>query len=1655
MRQQFRRQNALLAVLTALFLLMGRAPGQAQTPLGGGLNGQVDYSSDFAFVDAIATAGAFHALNPGGGLDFNNLAPTDAHGYPTSDFAFYVNEIAPPTGTYKLVSISNTRPTVSLLITPGSVANVVWNATAHTLTADVSVASGASVFVLQFQNTGGGVSALHLYRPGYAQNNTAGNLYAAPFTGLLSYLNPTVLRFMDFHSTNGNIETDWADRSLPTDATQELLLSKTNLPVDGNYPTAGVYSYDNGVLTTGKGVCWEFIIALANQQNKDAWINVPITASPDYVTKLANLIKYGSDGLNPYAATQASPKWAPLNSGLHLWIEYSNEVWNDGFIQAHINRGLGLTETASGAAWGGGPCNLNYDNVNDVNTLGDRRVADHLKQISDIFKGVFGAAAINTRIRPVLAYQLAPYRFDTQLRYIEAVYGSPKNYFYALAIAPYFNLGDADANPNLGKQDVLNALSASIDGYQNGVILNDIVTLSTYYGLKMTAYEGGPDTFGPNNIQAKKDATLDPQMQTLTQRYLNIWYGKGGDQFNWFTLGAGSFDSQYGTYSITNDISVLNQPKELGYLAIRNETPPKPNAGLALPGELDARLHSGGGVVNSGGYYLRFIGAGSTFDYLVNAPAAGQYKIVVSAGDGNSAASPIDISLNDTVVGEDQVPASADNQFHDTPGLLANFNAGLNVVRLTVPNNRPYNINSLKIEKADGSGIPNALPLSNFYAFQPEIFANQTYSQTFEVHDDLTPAASITVTATSDNPALIPNANIQILTGSYNVYGFLFNRQLNITPTADQTGTANITVTISDGTFSRITTFQLKVTGGFTAAPVNLTAMPGNNTVALNWQQGTGGSAATSFTVYRSLTSGGPYDQIATGVTGTTYTDNTAVNGTKYYYVVVGTSSLGGDSGYSNEASATPFVAPAAPVLTVTAGYSYVTLSWTAVSGAISYNVKRSATPGGLYTLIGNVTGTTFLDQYLGQGQTFYYVVSAINAFGEGPNSNEAKAVTGPTVPGEIEARILSAPSLNYGASPYVKFIGAGSTYAYTFNAATAGQYDISVSAGDGANNQSYGVHTAEPLQIAVNNGAAQTVTVLPTDENVFLDTAPITANLAAGANTVTLTVPDNRPYDLNTIKITPHGQTLANALPLTSFYAFYPEIAANTSYTNLFEAHDDHTPSDQIVVTAFSDNQTLFPNANVQALKGDFVIYGTHFPRQLVATPAPNQSGSAIITVVVTDGGGLSRTMFFKLTVDAPVVPPAPTNLSATLDNVKTTLTWTASVGAATYNVYRGLKSGGPYTQIAAGLAAATYTDSGLTNGTTYYYVVTAASSAGESGYSNEASVTPQNISVGSGDGLYGQYYSGDDSSFTFAGKTPILQTVDPTVNFQYNTGGLNFNPRPFDAAVPNNNYTVRWTGKVLAPVTGNYVFTTITDDGSVLYLNGVKVVDNNHYQAATSVSSAALALTGGQQYTLEMDYYQGGGGGSAQLTWQYPGQAQQIIPQSQLYSGQTAGATVTGNITLEGVTNLKTISPAAPLGVFDIQFRAVGTTAPLYEFKSVTLATTAGSPNGKYTVSGIPAGTYDVWIKGGKNLAALVSRFAVSGAAASVPDVMLPAADSNNDNSVDSTDFTALIGAFNSDATIAGSGYDPAADFNFDGFVDSSDFTLLIGQFNNTGPN
>ena len=86
---------------------------------------------------------------------------------------------------------------------------------------------------------------------------------------------------------------------------------------------------------------------------------------------------------------------------------------------------------------------------------------------------------------------------------------------------------------------------------------------------------------------------------------------------------------------------------------------------------------------------------------------------------------------------------------------------------------------------------------------------------------------------------------------------------------------------------------------------------------------------------------------------------------------------------------------PPAGLSATAASAGQINLSWSAASGATSYNVKRATVSGGPYTTVQTgVTGTSFNNTGLNAATTYYYVVSAVNAAGESANSSQASATT-------------------------------------------------------------------------------------------------------------------------------------------------------------------------------------------------------------------------------------------------------------------------------------------------------------------------------------------------------------------------------------------------------------------------------------------------------------------------------------------------------------------------------------------------------------------------------------------------------------------------------------------------------------------------------------
>jgi fibronectin type 3 domain-containing protein len=116
-------------------------------------------------------------------------------------------------------------------------------------------------------------------------------------------------------------------------------------------------------------------------------------------------------------------------------------------------------------------------------------------------------------------------------------------------------------------------------------------------------------------------------------------------------------------------------------------------------------------------------------------------------------------------------------------------------------------------------------------------------------------------------------------------------------------------------------------------------------------------------------------------------------------------------------------------------------------------------------------------------------------------------------------------------------------------------------------------------------------------------------------------------------------------------------------------------------------------------------------------------------VVSAANSGGESAISSEVSATPSAPSTTPAtPTGLQATGGNAQVSLSWNASTGAASYDVKRSTTNGGPYSTAVASPTTTNYTDTTATNGTTYYYVVSAVNTAGQSANSAQASATPAN---------------------------------------------------------------------------------------------------------------------------------------------------------------------------------------------------------------------------------------------------------------------------------------------------------------------------------------
>ncbi len=251
--------------------------------------------------------------------------------------------------------------------------------------------------------------------------------------------------------------------------------------------------------------------------------------------------------------------------------------------------------------------------------------------------------------------------------------------------------------------------------------------------------------------------------------------------------------------------------------------------------------------------------------------------------------------------------------------------------------------------------------------------------------------------------------------------------KMNAIFSPDKAGTYTFRLTVSDGTDSSYDDVTFVVSA--LAAPTGVTATAETGQITLSWSAVTG---TTSYNLYWSTSSN--VSKASTKISNVTspYIHTGRTNGTTYYYVVTSIAN-GIESAESTVVNATPISAPTG--LTLTSGNSQITLNWTAVSGATSYNIYWSSITGVSKTsYTGKLSSTvnTYLHSSLTNGAAYYYVVTAVNSNGESTESAQSSSTpiaspTGLTASAGTSQVTLSWSSVT-GAASYNIYWSTSST---------------------------------------------------------------------------------------------------------------------------------------------------------------------------------------------------------------------------------------------------------------------------------------------------------------------------------------------------------------------------------------------------------------------------------------------------------------------------------------------------------------------------------------------------------------------------------------------------------------------------------------------------
>ena len=492
---------------------------------------------------------------------------------------------------------------------------------------------------------------------------------------------------------------------------------------------------------------------------------------------------------------------------------------------------------------------------------------------------------------------------------------------------------------------------------------------------------------------------------------------------------------------------------------------------------------------------------------------------------------------------------------------------------------------------------------------------------------------------------------------------------------------------------------------------------------------------AQSYNVYRSSSSSGTYSLVAEGVTSTTWTDRTPKKGYNNYYKVC---AKNWNEASSQSSYASVEVRLAAPTnvkaeLEVKDEKFVVNVFWNAVKYAESYNVFRSSSSSGTYSLVAKgVTSTTWKDESPQEGYNYYEV----RAVGYGTTSSQSSysyvnvSLAAPTnVKAEIDENDLVV-NVSWDAVKYAQ------SYKVYRRSSTNGTYEL-VAEGitsttwiDDSPQKGYNdyVVCAEGYGFTSSQSSYSYVTVslaYPSNVKAEIDENDLVVNVSwnavkyAQSYKVYRSSSSNGTYELVAEGVT--STTWTDSSPLSGSN-YYKVCAVNRKITT------SQSLSSYVIVSFSAPTNVkaeIGENDLVVNVSWDAVKYAQSYKVYRSSSSSGTYSlvAEGVTSTTWTDSSPLSGSNYYKVCAvnrkitsaqssytSVTVNLAAPKNVKAELEfkdeKFVVNVSWTAVKYAESYKVYRSSSSGGTYSLVAEGVTSTTWTDSSPLSGSNYYEV-------------------------------------------------------------------------------------------------------------------------------------------------------------------------------------------------------------------------------------------------------------------------------------------------------------------------------------------------------------